>query len=207
MTMIDDPANKLTADGRARAAYDLVVMLAGDDNISTQAFSMYVSRLRLEAPEALAACAQRLLTSGTFFLTAGTNAVHTTMPRLSEVIRLHLATDLGLQRPVDLLKLETAIESLIQSRLLAHRATLLCDGLAAMSEAELVLRRQAAECQRVFIRLLDELETVSRGTGRAAFRATLADKAVARPVITELGPSVRGLHRGGRRKDEATQKA
>jgi hypothetical protein len=204
--MIVGAGTGMSAEGRAKAVRDLVAMLAGDDNISAQDFSMYVSRLRLEAPEALAACAQRLLTSGTFFLAAGTSAMHTTVPRFSEVVRLHLATDLGLQRPADLLKLETAIESLVQSRLLAHRAMLLYDGLAAMPEAEVVLRRQAAECQRVLVRLLDEFQVVAERMGRAAFPATVADRAAARPAITELGTLPRGRHRGGRRKNAAAAK-
>lgn len=81
------------------------------------------------------------------------------------------------------------------------------DGLAAMSEAEVVLRRRAAECQRVFIRLLDELETADRRVGRAEFRAALSHKAAVRPIITELAPSARGRHRSGRRKDVAGTKA
>lgn len=207
MTMIGDAASNLTSGGRARATYDLVLMLASDFGVSAQTFSSYLARLRQEAPDALAACAKRLLTAGEFFLAPWDDPMHIVLPRLCEVLRFYLAWDMGLQRPAHLVKLEVAVEALGQAKLLVHRATCSPYDLGVMSDEEIALRRKAMESYKLFTRLMDELEVVAGRAARAGFRATVADKAAARPVITEMGPSARVRHRGGRRKDAAAGKA
>lgn len=207
LATIIEADNGTSADGRAKIAYYMVLMLAKDNDVSTQQFSTYVSRLQQEAPDAFAACARRLLTGGAYFLATGTNVMHDVLLRLSEVIRLHLATDLGLQRAADLLKLEVAIEALAQARLLTQRATCVGDGLGAMTEAEEALRRKAMASYKLFSRTMDELQVVAERMSRARLQATLADRASPRATVTDLAPSAAGSRSDGWQKAPAAEKA
>ena len=135
--------------------------------------------------------------------------MHLVLPRLCEVIRFYLAWDMGLERPADMVKLEVAVEALGQAKLLTHRAMYSYLDFGVMSNEEVSLRRKAMEGYKMFNRLMDELQAVAgrAARARAQAHATLADRAAARPTITELGPSARGHHHGGRRKEAAAGKA
>ena len=157
LKLLNPQNTTLSEEGRVKLVDELLARMVQDDALPEERFSQAIPEVQSLATRAFATFATRVLREGNFSVVSDHELAYYPFQRLGKILRPHLVQDLNLKRAADLLLLDTAVEALVQARILLGRATPLSSDNGPPPGDEKLYRSQAVQQQKLFVGMMNKL--------------------------------------------------